>query len=148
MMTTIPTQVRPLFLSFTFSPNLSLSMKHLPVLTPSDSEISADDDYDALPSESLSDRLSALQDIIPPKTRGQLSSAASSLYNGTAAALNFSGKALWVISTGVMLVGIPYAWSVLEESQLLEQEREAQMFKEGQGMLNADEKGDGAKASL
>lgn len=109
------------------------------ILPPIDSELSDASDLDqAIPSESLTDRLLALRDIIPPKTRTRLSSATTSVYNFSSSCVNFSGKALWIVSTSVMLLGIPWALAVGQEQELMEQEREANMYKEGAGaMLDA-----------
>lgn len=87
------------------------------------SEISADDDYE----ESLADRLAALADIVPPTYRKKLTSAANSTYDWTASGLSFSGKALWVISTSALLLGIPWALAFSEEQQMQEMEREMRM---------------------
>ncbi|KAL1589871.1 hypothetical protein WHR41_01083 [Cladosporium halotolerans] len=86
------------------------------------SEIS-DDSYE----ESLADRIAALADIVPPTYRKRISSAANTTYDWTASGLSFSGKALWVISTSALLLGIPWALAFSEEQQMQEMEREMRM---------------------
>ncbi|KAM0722476.1 hypothetical protein Q7P37_001917 [Cladosporium fusiforme] len=89
----------------------------------SDASEVSDDEYE----ESLADRLAALADIVPPTYRKRLSSAATSTYDWTASGLSFSGKALWVISTSALLLGIPWALAFSEEQQMQEMEREMRM---------------------
>jgi import receptor subunit TOM22 len=86
------------------------------------SDISADD-YE----ESLADRIAALADIVPPTYRKKLSSAADTTYDWATSGLSFSGKALWVISTSALLLGIPWALAFSEEQQMQEMEREMRM---------------------
>ena len=81
------------------------------------------DDYE----ETLADRIAALADIVPPTYRKKLSSAATTTYDWTASGLSFSGKALWVISTSALLLGIPWALAFSEEQQMQEMEREMRM---------------------
>jgi import receptor subunit TOM22 len=89
----------------------------------SDISVEDDDDYD----ESFADRIAALADIVPPTYRKKLSSAANTTYDWTASSLSFSGKALWVISTSALLLGIPWALAFSEEQQMQEMEREMRM---------------------
>lgn len=105
--------------------------------TDTDSEISDDDDEPSAPvDESLFDRISALRDIIPPKTRARISSASSSLYSAANTTVNYGGKSLWVIATSILLLGIPYALALGEEQQYMEEERQRGMMEQGaQGMI-------------
>jgi import receptor subunit TOM22 len=89
----------------------------------SDISVEDDDDYD----ETFADRIAALADIVPPTYRKKLSSAANTTYDWTASSLSFSGKALWVISTSALLLGIPWALAFSEEQQMQEMEREMRM---------------------
>jgi len=116
--------------------------------TDTDSEISTDDIPQALPEESLLDRLSALRDIIPPKARAQIYSASSSLYSAANTTVNYGGKGLWVLATSILLLGIPYALALGEEQQYMEEERQRGMMEQGaQGMMAPGQEGE-AKAAL
>nr|POF21080.1 mitochondrial import receptor subunit tom22 [Quercus suber] len=88
------------------------------------SEIDDDDDADAAFDESLLDRISALKDIVPPTYRKNLSSAAERGYAWASTGLSLSGKTLWVVSTSVLLLGVPWALAFSEEQQVQEMERE------------------------
>jgi import receptor subunit TOM22 len=44
----------------------------------------------------------------------------------------FSGKALWVISTSALLLGVPWALAFAEEQQVFEMEKEMKMRESGQ----------------
>nr|POF13767.1 mitochondrial import receptor subunit tom22 [Quercus suber] len=93
--------------------------------TDDESDISdLDDDDIATSDETLLDRISALKDIVPPTYRTKLSSAAETGYTWAASGLSLSGKTLWVVSTSVLLLGVPWALAFSEEQQVQEMERE------------------------
>jgi import receptor subunit TOM22 len=87
------------------------------------SEISDVDDDDAL-DETLAERLSALVDIVPPNYRKSLSNATSTAYSWASKGLSISGKTAWIVSTSVLLLGVPWAMAFSEEQQVQEMERE------------------------
>lgn len=95
-----------------------------------DSEISsvASDDED-LPEETFVDRVYALRDIVPPTTRTKISTTVSTVTSYTKGSLWFGGKALWVISTSALLLGVPWALAYAEEQQFVEMEKEQAMMK-------------------
>jgi import receptor subunit TOM22 len=64
---------------------------------------------------------------VPPTYRKKLSAAANTTYDYATSGLSFSGKALWVISTSALLLGIPWALAFSEEQQMQEMEREMRM---------------------
>ncbi|KAI9798265.1 MAG: hypothetical protein M1825_005398 [Sarcosagium campestre] len=76
------------------------------------------------PDETLLDRLVALRDIIPPKQRVQISSGFSTAKSWLTSGLTFGGKTIWVVSTGALLIGVPFALAFTEEAQMQEMERE------------------------
>ena len=100
--------------------------------------------------ESLTDRLLALRDIIPPKTRARISSATSTLMNASSTGITYTGKGLWVLATSVLLLGLPYMLAVGQEQELMEEERQRTMMMEGaSGIMQPDgQQGEGVKASL
>ncbi|KAI9846371.1 MAG: mitochondrial import receptor protein [Thelocarpon superellum] len=91
-----------------------------------DSEISSASS-DRAQDETLLDRLVALRDVIPPTQRAYLSSSLSTGYRWVTTGLTFGGKTLWVVSTGAMMVGIPWALAFSEEAQMMEMEKEMKM---------------------
>ncbi|EXJ78788.1 hypothetical protein A1O1_09190 [Capronia coronata CBS 617.96] len=106
--------------------------------TDTDSEISDDASDAGALEESLIDRLSALRDIIPPKTRARITSISSSIVSATSSTVNYSGKGLWVLATSILLLGIPYALALGEEQQYMEEERQRGMMAEGaQGLIQS-----------
>ncbi|OAL37654.1 hypothetical protein AYO20_03161 [Fonsecaea nubica] len=101
-----------------------------------DSEISDDDAVDAPLDESIIDRLSALRDIVPPKTRARFVSATQTVFSAANASVTFGGKSLWVIATSILLLGIPYALALGEEQQYMEEERQRGIMEQGtQGII-------------
>ena len=78
-------------------------------------------------SESLLDRIVALKDVLPPKTRTQIANTLNSAYGMASSTLLFGGKSLWVISSSALLLGVPWALAYAEEQQMVEMEREMKM---------------------
>ncbi|KAI1818748.1 mitochondrial outer membrane translocase complex, subunit Tom22 [Poronia punctata] len=104
--------------------------------TDTDSEISDDSDYDPT-DETLGERLFALRDIVSPQTRTAISNTVSTATNAVQSVLSFSGKTLWVVSSSVLLLGIPWALAWSEEQQVLEMEKEMKMREMGGEILTA-----------
>jgi len=105
--------------------------------TDTDSSISDDDiESRTQPDESLFDRISALRDIVPPKTRARITSATSTIFSAANTTVSYGGKGLWVVATSILLLGIPYALALGEEQQYAEEERQRGMMEQGaQGMM-------------
>ncbi|MCJ1304055.1 mitochondrial import receptor protein [Hypocenomyce scalaris] len=98
--------------------------------TDTDSSISSSDDLPTLSSaddESLTDRLLALRDMLPPSTRRRIASTASAVTGYVKSGLLYGGKTLWVVSTGALLLGVPFAFAFAEEQQVVEMEKEQRM---------------------
>ncbi|KAF8322482.1 mitochondrial import translocase, subunit Tom22 [Clavulina sp. PMI_390] len=98
---------------------------------------SDEDDSAEIEKESLTDRLTALVDIIPPKTRHALvqgvSSGASALRTGG----RWIGSAVWIFSTSALLVALPLALVLEDEAKIVQQEKEILAQQQGQQMLAA-----------
>ena len=80
-----------------------------------------------MPDETFADRLAALKDIVPPTYRKHLSNTFSTTSSWVQTTLNYGGKTLWVVSTSVLLLGVPWALAFAEEQQMAEMEREMKM---------------------
>ncbi|KAF6222321.1 hypothetical protein HO133_001407 [Letharia lupina] len=90
-----------------------------------DSELSDDEIISSgPPAESITDRLLALRDILPPRYRRALSSTLSSTLSATKTGAWWGGKGLWVLTTGAVMLSVPFAVCMVEEQQIMEQERE------------------------
>ena len=81
--------------------------------------------------ESLTDRLLALRDMIPPTTRSYISSTVSTTASYIKSGLGMGGKALFVLSTSALLLGVPWALAFAEEQQVVEMEKEMRMREMG-----------------
>ncbi|KAH7308076.1 mitochondrial import receptor subunit tom-22 [Stachybotrys elegans] len=101
-----------------------------------DSEISNDSDFDPT-NETLTERLYALRDIIPPSTRGWISSRFNAVTNTTWNVLSFSGKSAWVITTSALFIGVPFALSFSEDQQYAAMEQEYNMRQQGSELMTA-----------
>jgi len=88
-----------------------------------DDSSDGDDNGDTL-EETVYERLVALKDMVPPKHRARISAVASGTYNFVAAGLHLGGKALWIVSTSAIMLGVPYALAAGEEQQMIEMEKE------------------------
>lgn len=78
----------------------------------------------AVPNETLWERISALKDIVSPATRASLSKTFR-----TYSAYGFFGgwvcaKLIWVGVTSAIMVGLPFALAVEDESRITAQEKE------------------------
>ncbi|MCJ1476716.1 mitochondrial import receptor protein [Lambiella insularis] len=98
--------------------------------TDTDSEIS-DDDIPALPSETLTDRVLALRDMVPPSARRRLANTYDTVKSWSWSGLMLSGKTMWVVSTSALLLGVPFALALVEEQQMAEMEKEQRMREMG-----------------
>ncbi|KAF2838450.1 mitochondrial import translocase, subunit Tom22, partial [Patellaria atrata CBS 101060] len=87
------------------------------------------------PEETLSERLAALQDIIPPSQRRFLTSTYSSASGWLKSGVLTTGKALWVLSTSALLLGVPWALAYAEEQQMVEMEREMKLQQSANDVL-------------
>jgi len=88
-----------------------------------DSESDTSSIHSVTPDETLSDRIIALQDMIPASTRRSVSSKANTITSWFKSGLNMGGKTLWVVSTSALLLGVPWALAYSEEQMIVEQER-------------------------
>jgi len=103
--------------------------------TDTDSEISSDEDDDLPTEETLADRLLALKDIIPPATRSYIANTVSKTTYYVKGGLGFGGKALFVLSTSALLLGVPWALAFAEEQQQIDMEKEMRMREMGGEIL-------------
>ncbi|KAL9000345.1 MAG: hypothetical protein Q9169_001062 [Polycauliona sp. 2 TL-2023] len=88
------------------------------------------------PSESTLDRIYALKDIIPPSTRRSIATTSSNIFSALKSSALFSGKSLYVISTGGLMVLVPYMMAVMEEQQIVEMEREQKAREMGSEIMS------------
>ncbi|KAF2278693.1 mitochondrial import translocase, subunit Tom22, partial [Westerdykella ornata] len=102
--------------------------------TDSESETSSIASED-LTAETLYERLVALQDIIPASYRRSLSSKLGTAKSALRTGASWGGRTLWVVSTSVLLLGVPWALAYSEEQMMLEQEREMQMQQKANEFL-------------
>ncbi|CAD6506125.1 BgTH12-07055 [Blumeria graminis f. sp. triticale] len=105
--------------------------------TDTDSEISSDEDEDISEDETLADRLYALRDIIPPTARSFISNKFETTTNWIKSGFMLGGKTIWVVSTSVLLLGVPWALAFAEEQQMMEMEKEMKMREMGNELLSA-----------
>jgi import receptor subunit TOM22 len=94
----------------------------VPVDSDAESDISS-----VAPDESLYERLTALQDIVPASYRRSFSNGIALATSWVRSGLMMGGKTLWVVSTSALLLGVPWALAYAEEQQMAEMEREMKM---------------------
>ncbi|KAI8371410.1 mitochondrial outer membrane translocase complex, subunit Tom22 [Radiomyces spectabilis] len=102
-----------------------------------DSDYSDDEDFDDDEDESLLDRLAALKEIVPLKTRNQIASGASSLTSWGKTGVTFVGKSAWVLTTSMLLLVLPLALEIEKEQALVAYEKEAMQQQGAQQMLSS-----------
>ncbi|KAL8661852.1 MAG: hypothetical protein Q9202_005210 [Teloschistes flavicans] len=107
--------------------------------TDTDSSLSSDDDNDLpsslAPSETALDRIYALKDIIPPATRRTIGTGLSNTFSAFKSISLFSGKSLYILSTGGLMVVLPYMMALIEEQQIVEMEREQKAREMGSEII-------------
>ena len=69
--------------------------------------------------------------MIPPTTRSYISSTVSTTTSYIKSGLGIGGKALFVLSTSALLLGVPWALAFAEEQQVVEMEKEMRMREMG-----------------
>ncbi|KAL8744978.1 MAG: hypothetical protein Q9190_002841 [Brigantiaea leucoxantha] len=108
--------------------------------TDTDSSLSSASDDDSpssfLPSESLTDRILALRDMIPPSTRHRITTSTTRLFSLLKSSTLYTGKGLYVLGTGGLMVLVPYMMAVIEEQQFVEMEREQKAREMGSEILS------------
>jgi len=80
-----------------------------------------EDDFDI--NESLTDRIVALKDVVPPKYRDSIATSFGSAASTFRSVFGLGGKALWVVSSSTLLLGVPLSLCILSEQQLSEMEK-------------------------
>lgn len=75
-------------------------------------------------------------DIIPPSTRHAIASTSASVFAALKTSALYSGKGLYVIGTGGLLVLVPYMIALIEEQQIVEMEREQKAREMGSEILS------------
>lgn len=87
---------------------------------------------DVIEKESFVDRLTALVDIIPPTTRHSISKSLSKGTSVLKSSGRFVGNAVWIFSTSALLVALPLALVLEDETKIVQQEREIMAQQQGQ----------------
>ncbi|MBW0475526.1 hypothetical protein O181_015241 [Austropuccinia psidii MF-1] len=82
--------------------------------------------------ETIADRIYALRDIVNPSTRTAICESWNSLHKKSSATLKTFGNVAWVITTSLILVGLPMALSIEGESMLVAHEKEVERQQQGQ----------------
>ncbi|KAF9113259.1 mitochondrial import receptor protein [Mortierella sp. AM989] len=89
----------------------------------SSSVYSSDDEGDVDNIESILDRVWALQDVIPLKTRKSIADKCSSVYGWGKYSANFLGNSAWVLTTSALLLVLPLMIELEHEQGLIEYEK-------------------------
>ncbi|KAF9164374.1 mitochondrial import receptor protein [Actinomortierella ambigua] len=101
--------------------------------TDASSVYSSDDEEDFEQVESLLDRIWALQDVIPAKTRKSIADKASSALELGKSGAKFLGNSAWVLTTSALLLVLPLMLELEHEQGLIEYEK---MQQQSAQMLN------------
>ena len=82
--------------------------------------------------ETLGDRLYALRDMVSPATRQKIAATWNTTTSWTFRGGKLAGNAVWVVTTSALLVVLPLALSIENESMLIQQEGELLAQQQGQ----------------
>ncbi|KAN0060670.1 mitochondrial import receptor subunit Tom22 [Thecaphora frezii] len=103
----------------------------------SDAESDFSDDSDvserglSIRDETIWERFSALRDIIPPSTRRSIAQTFSTTTSYAFLGSKLAGNLVWVVTTSALLVGLPFALAVEDESRIIAQEKEFMNQQQG-----------------
>ncbi|GAK62994.1 mitochondrial import receptor subunit tom22 [Moesziomyces antarcticus] len=100
----------------------------------------------ALKEETVWERISALRDIIPPSTRRSIASTFNTTTSYAFTGGLLLGKLGWVVTTSALLVGLPFALAVEDESRIVAQEKEMMAQQQGAQHMLAPAGASGAPA--
>lgn len=100
----------------------------------SDSDSDIEDDFD-FENETVLDRIIALKDIISPSQRSAIISSTYTVQDYLRSGLNKSGNFLWILSSSLLLLGVPAALAIMAESQIQEMEKELTLQQSAQDVL-------------
>jgi len=100
-----------------------------------DTESEITDDEEDFFRETIVERVAALKDIIPPQHRVTVTETVKTTYSWLSSGLVFGAKAAWVLSTGALLIGMPFALAFAEEQQYIEMEKEVKMQQSANELL-------------
>ena len=101
-----------------------------------DTHSSIDDD-DVPEAESLYERFAALVDIVPPTTRYAIRSNVSKTFSAAKTLSKLAGNVVWIVTTSALLVGLPLALSLEDESKIVAQEKEMMAQQAGQQQVHS-----------
>jgi import receptor subunit TOM22 len=87
--------------------------------------------------EDVWDRLYALRDIVPPATRSRIANATSKTGGYLSWGIGGLGKLAFVVTTTVLVLGVPWALAYSEDQQMMELEREQRAREGGLEMMSA-----------
>jgi len=87
--------------------------------------------------ETIADRIYALRDIIRPSTRESICSRWNSIWDKSTSTGRTIGSVAWVLTTSIILVGLPMALSIEAESMLVSHEKEMERQRLGQHTLTS-----------
>jgi len=85
--------------------------------------------------ETLGDRLYALRDMVSPATRQKIAATWNTTTSWTFRGGKLAGNAVWVVTTSALLVVLPLALSIENESMLIQQEGELLAQQQGQQQM-------------
>lgn len=105
------------------------------VASDEEDDVEEDDDDDFDIDETIYERVVALKDIVPPQHRVLAGKAVDSLYNWAVSGCTFGGKAVYIITTSSLLLGVPLALSIMSEQQLNEMEAEMKLSQGSNDVL-------------
>ncbi|TIC06744.1 hypothetical protein E3Q08_01374 [Wallemia mellicola] len=101
-------------------------------------ELDIEDEFD--PSdESLADRISALKDIIPLETRNSIKEKFTNSVAFTRKSSKVLGNLIWIVTTSSLLVGLPLALAIEDESRISMEEKSLLAQQSGQQEMLGEE---------
>jgi import receptor subunit TOM22 len=86
--------------------------------------------------ETLGQRLYALKDMVSPATRQKIVSTWNTSTTWATWGGKLAGNAVWVVTTSALLVGLPLALAIENETMMVQQEKEMLAQQQGQQQVS------------
>jgi import receptor subunit TOM22 len=79
----------------------------------------------------------SLKDIVPPQTRSAIAANVEGAKGWVSWGFQKTGAIAWIVSTSALLVGLPLALAIEDETRITQQEREMQAQSAGQQQVSS-----------
>lgn len=112
----------------------------MPLILPlnPDSDVSDVSEASEPPSETITDRILALRDIIPPQSRRRIASGYNKSYAWGSWGMTGGLKLAWQVSVSVLLLVVPFGLVLMEDQQIAMEEQQMRFRELGNDVRSSN----------